>query len=80
MISKKMLTKTKKDMEYKDKEGNTLYGFSQVHLERTNNRLNDMVLGLKLLIILFVVLLVGMAAFMGWIAYNDIVTRLITGN
>lgn len=68
-----------KKLEYKDKDGNTLYGFSQTQLERTNARLNSVVLGLKILIILLVILVVGVGLFLGWIAKNDVVTRIIYG-
>jgi hypothetical protein len=69
----------KKNLVYKDEKGNKLYGFSQVNLERTNQRLNSVVIGIKLLIVLFVILLIGMAIFLGWVAKNDIITRLIYG-
>jgi hypothetical protein len=67
----------KNKVQYKDKEGNVLYGFSQTHLERTNKHLSQVVLGLKILIVLFILMLVGAAIFMGWISYNDVITRLI---
>lgn len=66
-------------MEYKDEKGNTLYGFSQTNLEQTNAKLNNVVLGLKILIILFVIMLIGIGLIIGWISYNDVITRLIYG-
>ncbi|MDD5331516.1 MAG: hypothetical protein PHE43_01680 [Candidatus Nanoarchaeia archaeon] len=63
--------------QYKDKEGSVLYGFSQTHLEKTNKHLGQVVFGLKILIILFVLMLVGTALLIGWISYNDVVTRII---
>ncbi len=69
----------KKGPVYKDKEGNTLYGFSQVSLERTNSKLNGVILGLKVLIFLFVLLLIVIGVFAVWVAQNDVVTRLIYG-
>ncbi len=76
-----MVERKSKDgrMEYKDEKGNTLYGFSQTNLDNTNAKLNNVVLGLKVLIILFVILLLGVAVFIGWVAYNDVLTRLIYG-
>lgn len=72
--------KKDKELTYKDEKGNTLYGFSQTNLEETNRRLNNLVLGVQVLIILFFILLVGTALFMGWIAYNDVITRMIYGS
>jgi|TARA_B100001971_G_C18150961_1_gene515795 hypothetical protein len=69
----------KKGPVYKDKKGNTLFGFSQVSLERTNIKLNGVVMGLKILIFLFVLLLIGMGAFIVWVAQNDVITRMIYG-
>nr|MBI4156559.1 hypothetical protein [Candidatus Woesearchaeota archaeon] len=70
----------KKPISYKDDDGNTLYGFSQTHLEETNRKLNNLVLGVQVLIILFFVLMLGFAMFMGWVAYNDVITRMIYGS
>ena len=69
----------KKGPAYKDKEGNTLFGFSQTSLDRTNAKLNGVVMGLKILIFLFVLLLIILGATAVWIAQNDVITRLIYG-
>lgn len=67
----------KKGPSYKDGDGNTLYGFSQTSLDRTNTKLNGVVMGLKILIFLFVLLLIAAGAFALWLAQNDVITRLI---
>jgi len=69
----------KKGPTYKDRDGNTLYGFSQTSLDKTNSRLNGVIMGLKVLIFLFVLLLIGIGAFTVWIAQNDVITRIIYG-
>lgn len=66
-----------KNLEYKDERGNTLYGFSQTGLDRTNAKLNDVTLALKILIILSIVFLISAVLFIGWLAYHDVLTRLI---
>lgn len=68
-----------KGVEYKEKDGTVLYGFSQTHLEKTNKQLSQVVFGLKILIILLVIILIGTGLLLGWISYNDVVTRLIYG-
>jgi hypothetical protein len=74
------LEKKEKKLTYKDEQGNTLYGFSQTHLEQTNKKISNLVLGVQVLIVLFFVFLVGLALLMGWIAYNDVITRMIYGS
>ncbi|MDD5254020.1 MAG: hypothetical protein PHG05_02860 [Candidatus Nanoarchaeia archaeon] len=64
-------------IQYKDKDGSVLYGFSQTHLEKTNKQLSQVVFGLKVLIILLVVLLVSAGILLGWVSYNDVITRII---
>ena len=66
-----------KPMEYKDEKGNVLYGFSQTSLDRTNAKLNDMVFAMKVLILLFAILLIAVALFIGWLSYHDVITRII---
>jgi len=73
------MAKKQPKLEYKDEQGNTLYGFSQTNLDQTNAKLNNVVLALKVLIILFVVLMIGVGLIIGWISYNDVITRLIYG-
>ncbi len=73
------MVKKKPTMEYRDEKGNTLYGFSQTSLDQTNAKLNNVVLGLKILIILFVIFLIGVGLIIGWISYYDVITRLIYG-
>jgi len=84
-MAEKQKTAEKK-VQYKTEDGKVLYGFSQTHLddtkkrlEHTNRQLGNVVLGLKILIVLFAVLLAGAAIFFGWVAYNDVVTRMIYG-
>lgn len=75
----KTAKKSQKPLSYKDEKGNTLYGFSQINLEETNRKLNSLTLGVQVVIVLFFIFLVGIALFMGWIAYNDVITRMIYG-
>ena len=64
-------------MNYKDKDGKVLYGFSQTNLDKTNAKLNSVVSALKVLIILFIILLVAVGTLVIWLGYNDVITRLI---
>ena len=73
------MAEKKKNLNYKTKEGDVLYGFSQTNLEKTNARLNNISFNLKILIILFIVFLIGAIIFMGWVAYYDVITRIIYG-
>tara|TARA_Y100000310_G_scaffold345665_1_gene467978 strand:+ start:33668 stop:33895 length:228 start_codon:yes stop_codon:yes gene_type:complete len=72
-----MPKKEKKELVYKDDKGNSLYGFSQINLDRTNAKINGLILGIKVLIFLFIILLVALGTFSVWLAQNDVVTRLI---
>jgi len=67
-------------VEYKDKDGKVLYGFSQTQLDKTEKELRQVTVSLRILIILFIILLIGITAFMFWVAKNDIITRLIYGS
>ncbi|MBI2668173.1 hypothetical protein HYX17_05405 [Candidatus Woesearchaeota archaeon] len=67
----------KKGPTYKDGDGNTLFGFSQTSLDKTNAKLNGVVIGLKILIFLFVLLLIILGATAVWLAQHDVITRLI---
>ena len=64
-------------MNYKDKDGKVLYGFSQTNLDKTNAKLNHIAGALKILIVLFIILLVVVGAMIIWLGYNDVLTRLI---
>lgn len=66
-------------MDYKQKDGKILYGFSQTNLDRTNAKLNSVVVALKILIVLFILFMVSMATVIIWLGYNDVITRLIYG-
>ncbi len=64
-------------MKYKDKQGNTLYGFSQENLERTNKEIKRTNKLLQLLIIFFGIFLAIFISFMFWLELNNIFTRII---
>ena len=66
-------------MNYKQKDGKVLYGFSQTNLDKTNAKLNSVVGSLKVLIILLIVLLAMTILFFAWLGYNDVLTRVIYG-
>ncbi|MBS3095199.1 hypothetical protein J4231_00810 [Candidatus Woesearchaeota archaeon] len=66
-------------MNYKQKDGKVLYGFSQTNLDKTNARLNSVANSLKALIVLFIILLIVILGFVIWAGYNDVLTRLIYG-
>lgn len=66
-------------MEYKDEEGNKLYGFSQVNLEETNKQIKNTNRALQILITLFIILLIIILAFGFWLWKNDVITRIIYG-
>ncbi len=64
-------------MQYKEKDGKTLYGFSQENLERTNREIRRTNKYLQLLIILAVLVIVMFVAGIFWLELNDIITKLI---
>ena len=66
-------------MEYKDKDGKVLYGFSQENLERTNREIKKTNLYLKVLVGLFGVFLALIIALFVWLEINNVITRLIFG-
>ena len=66
-------------MDYKDKDGKVLYGFSQENLERTNKEIKKTNLYLRVLVILFGVFLALVVSFFAWLELNNVITRLIFG-
>lgn len=64
-------------MEYKDEKGNILYGFSQTSLDQTSAKLNDISTALKILIIILILLTIGVFVLIEWIAYNNVLTKII---
>ena len=64
-------------MQYKDKDGKMLYGFSQENLERTNKEIRRTNKYLQLLIILVAMMIVLGVAAIVWVQLNDIITKLI---
>ena len=64
-------------MQYKDKEGKVLYGFSQENLERTNREIQRTNKYLQLLIILVGLIIVLSVAGVFWLELNNIITKLI---
>lgn len=65
-------------MKYKDKEGKTLYGFSQENLERTNREIRKTNFYLQILIGLLVIFLIVIIATLAWFEINNVITRLIS--
>ncbi len=66
-------------MQYKDKDGKMLYGFSQENLERTNKEIRRTNKYLQLLIILVAILMVMIVAGITWLELNDVITKIIYG-
>ena len=66
-------------MKYKDEKGNTLYGFSQENLEKTNREIRKTNRYMQVLIVLLLVFLVIFVSFMVWLEANNVVTRIIYG-
>ena len=69
--------KQKKNPMYKDEKGNTLYGFSQENLEKTNREIRKTNVYLLVLTLLFIVFLAMMAASLIWADLNNVITALI---
>ncbi|MBI1972758.1 hypothetical protein HYS50_02010 [Candidatus Woesearchaeota archaeon] len=68
-----------KPMQYKDKDGKVLYGFSQENLEKTNREIRKTNKYMQLLIIMVALFLVIIVAGLVWLEMNNIITRLIYG-
>lgn len=64
-------------MQYKEKDGKVLYGFSQENLERTNREIRRTNRYMQLLIIMVALMIVFIVAGVVWLEFNDIVTKLI---
>ena len=64
-------------MQYKDKDGKVLYGFSQENLERTNREIRRTNKYMQLLIVLVALFLVVIVAGLVWLEINNIITKLI---
>ena len=62
---------------YRDDKGNTLYGFSQENLERTNRELRRTNNYLLTLTVLVVVILGIFAASLIWADLNNVITAMI---
>ena len=75
--SKKTHTESMKKLAYKDEQGNTLYGFSQENLERTNRELRRTNLYLKVLTVLVLIILGIFIASLVWADLNNVITALI---
>lgn len=64
-------------MKYKDNKGNTLYGFSQENLERTNKEIRQTNKYMKIMVILFAIFLVIIVSLVLWLELNNIMTKII---
>ena len=64
-------------MQYKDKDGKVLYGFSQENLEKTNREIRRTNRYMQLLIIMVALMIVFIVAGVVWLEFNDIITKLI---
>ncbi len=67
----------RKKMVYKDEQGNTLYGFSQENLERTNRELRRTNRYLQVLTVLVLVILGIFIASLIWADLNNVITAMI---
>jgi len=64
-------------MKYKDEKGNTLYGFSQENLEKTNKVIRKTNQLIQILIVFIGLLLAMTIGFAIWLDVNNIFTRMI---
>ncbi|MBS3144033.1 hypothetical protein J4208_00450 [Candidatus Woesearchaeota archaeon] len=64
-------------MQYKEKDGKVLYGFSQENLERTNREIRRTNRYMQLLIVMVALMIVFIVAGVVWLEFNDIITKLI---
>jgi len=64
-------------MKYKDEKGNTLYGFSQENLEKTNREIRKTNNLMQIMIIFMGIILAMAIGFAIWLEVNDIFTKLI---
>ncbi|MEK6903482.1 MAG: hypothetical protein AABW64_02450 [Nanoarchaeota archaeon] len=64
-------------MQYKEKDGKLLYGFSQENLERTNREIKKTNRYLQMLILLLAVVLILIISALTWLEINNVFTRLI---
>lgn len=69
--------KNKKALTYKDDKGNTLYGFSQENLEKTNKELRKTNNYLLIMTVLIVIFLGIMTASLIWADLNNVITAMI---
>ena len=72
-----MFSKGSSKMQYKEKDGKVLYGFSQENLEKTNREIRRTNKYLQLLIVLVSLFLVVIFAGLFWLEMNNIITQLI---
>ena len=62
---------------YKDEKGNTLYGFSQESLEKTNREIRRTNTYLQMLLFLVLAMLVIVVASLVWADINNVITAMI---
>ena len=72
-----MIRKEQPKLVYRDEKGNTLYGFSQENLERTNRVLHQTNRYLQVLIVLVLVILGIFVASLVWADLNNVITAMI---
>ena len=77
MPRKKATQKKDQHLVYRDEKGNTLYGFSQENLERTNRELRQTNIYLKILVLMVLILLGIFAASLIWADLNNVITAMI---
>lgn len=66
-------------MEYQDKEGRVLYGFSQENLSETNAAIKKTNKYLQVLTGLFILLLIIVIYLLIWLEQHNVLTNLIYG-
>jgi hypothetical protein len=67
----------RKHLIYNDDKGNTLYGFSQENLEKTNRELKRTNTYLMVLTILVIVMLGIFVASLIWADINNVITAMV---
>lgn len=64
-------------MKYKDEKGNTLYGFSQENLEKTNKEIRKTNNLMQIMIVFIGIMLAMAIGFAIWLEMNNVITKLI---
>ena len=76
-MPEKSKSQKKNNLMYNDEKGNTLYGFSQENLEKTNRELRKTNVYLMVLMVLVIAFLGIFVASLIWADLNNVITAMI---